>query len=125
MSAPQHTLPPAMGPYATTRRAAGFLFLSGQGGIDPETGKRGAFGIVDETRLTLENIQRLLRSERYEMADLVQVTCYLTDMEDWPALNTVYAEFMGPDTRPPRTAVGVASLPFGLTVEIAAVAYKD
>ena len=124
MSTQRPPLPPAMGPYATTKRANGFLFLSGQGGIDPETGARGAFGIAEETRLTLENIERLLQSEGYALSDLVQMTCYLTDLNDWPAMNTAYEAFLPADARPPRTAVGVASLPFGLALEITAVAYK-
>lgn len=114
----------AKGPYSTRKRAGGFLFLSGQGAIDPATGEVAAKGIRDETRLTLDNIALLLAAEGYALSDLVDVTCYLTDLADWPALNEIYGAYLGEDARPTRTAVGVASLPFGLCVEITCIAYK-
>ncbi|MGC0367214.1 2-iminobutanoate/2-iminopropanoate deaminase [Rhodococcus sp. 27YEA15] len=118
-------LPAPQGPYSTTLRAGGFLYLAGQGALDPSTGTPGASGVESETRLTLRNIERLLHAEGYKFEDLVQVTCYLTDMNDWPRMNEVYASVLGPDARPTRTAIGVASLPFGLNVEMTCVAYRD
>lgn len=117
-------LPAAMGPYATTVRAGGFLYLSGQGGLDPETGEPGEIGIAAETRQTLENMSRLLQADGYDLRDLVQVTCYLTDLSEWARMNDAYAEFFPEGPRPTRTAVGVRELPFGLTLEMTAVAYR-
>lgn len=113
----------AKGPYSTAVQAGGFVFLSGQGGLDPATGQPVAKGIEGETRQTLINIGDLLSEAGLGYEDLVQVTCYLTDIDDWPKLNTVYAEVLGEKSRPTRTAVGVSQLPFGLSVEMTAIAF--
>lgn len=99
------------------------MFLSGQGGLDPATGQLVEKGIESETRQTLINIGDLLSEAGLGYEDLVQVTCYLTDIDDWPKLNAVYAEVLGVNSRPTRTAVGVSQLPFGLSVEMTAVAF--
>lgn len=112
----------AKGPYSTAIRAGGFVFLSGQGGIDP-TGKPVAGGFEAEVRQTILNISDLLAEAGLGLENLVQLTCYLTDLADWPQLNEICIDAMGPECRPTRTAVGVATLPFGLSLEMTAVAY--
>jgi 2-iminobutanoate/2-iminopropanoate deaminase len=113
----------AKGPYSTVVQAGPFVFLSGQGAFDPETGEVVPGGIEEQTKQTLENIRALLAEAGLGVDRLVQVTCYLTDLDDWPRMNEAYAAALGESVRPTRTAVGVAALPFGLLVEITAVAY--
>ena len=113
-----------MGPYSTSMRAGPMLYLSGQGAIDPATGEATPGDIEAETRQTLANVERLLRTEGFSFTDLVQVTCYLTDLREWPRMNEAYADVLGEDARPTRTAVGVAELPFGLRIEMTCVAYR-
>lgn len=115
----------ARGPYWTIVRAGPFVFLSGQGSVDPATGQVVAGDIETETRLTLNNIAALLAEAGLGVENLVQVTCYLTDLAEWDRMNPVYAAVLGPGARPARTAVGVAALPFGLRIEMTAVAYAD
>lgn len=114
---------PVKGPYSAAIRAGDLLYLSGQGGFDPATGAVVAGGIEAQTRQTLVNIRDLLAQAGLGLDRLVQVTCYLTDIDDWPHMNALYAEALGDDARPTRTAVGVAALPLGLVVEMTAVAY--
>lgn len=115
----------AKGPYSTAIRAGGFVFLSGQGGVSPETGEPVGGGFEAEARQTIQNISDLLAEAGLGLENLVQLTCYLTDLGDWPQLNEICIDAMGEDCRPTRTAVGVATLPFGLSLEMTAVAYVD
>ncbi|MFE4194584.1 RidA family protein [Paenarthrobacter sp. NPDC056912] len=117
--------PSPQGPYSTTLRAGGFLFLAGQGALDPATGLPDTSSLDAEVRLTLGNIERLLHSEGYTLDHLVQVVCYLTNLEDWARMNEIYADVLGPRIRPTRTAIGVSSLPFGLSVEMTCIAYRE
>ncbi len=116
--------PKAKGPYATSRIAAGFLYLSGQGSIEPSTGEPLTGDIALESEQTLRNITALLSENGYELDDVVSLTCYLTDLADWPAMNVVCEQFFT-GARPTRTAVGVRELPFGLRVEMTVVAHRD
>lgn len=118
------TVPRPKGPYATTYRAGDVLYLSGQGSIDPATGDVLLGDIREQTRHTLTNIEALLASEGFEIGDLAQLTCYLTDMADWPAMNEAYAEALSGRAHPVRTAVEVAALPFGLSIEVTAIAHR-
>ncbi len=113
----------AKGPYSTAIRAGGFVFLSGQGGVNPVTGEPVTGGFEAEARQTVQNISDLLAEAGLGLENLVQLTCYLTDLGDWPQLNEICIEVMGAQCRPTRTAVGVATLPFGLSLEMTAVAY--
>lgn len=117
------TAPQAKGPYRTTRRVGDVLYLAGQGATDPETGEAFLGDIPTQTRMTLRNIEALLAAEGFTLDDLVQITCYLTDMNDWPVMNEAYAEYFNGRELPTRTAVGVASLPFGLNVEMTGIAH--
>lgn len=116
--------PQPKGPYATTHRVDDVLYLSGQGSIDPATGSAVLADIGEQTRRTLENVETLLESEGFAIADLAQVTCYLTDIADWDAMNVAYADYLGDRARPVRTAVEVANLPFGLSIEMTCVAHR-
>jgi 2-iminobutanoate/2-iminopropanoate deaminase len=114
----------AKGPYSTVVGAGPFVFLSGQGGIDAKTGVKVEGGIRAETTQTLRNISDLLRAANLTMDHLVSITCYLTDINEWSSMNEAYAGMLGASSRPVRTAVEVSGLPFGLCIEMTAVAYR-
>jgi 2-iminobutanoate/2-iminopropanoate deaminase len=116
--------PKPKGPYASTYRVGDVLYLSGQGSIEPGTGNVVAGDVQVQTTQTLTNIEALLRSEGFDVGDLAQLTCYLVDIDEWSAMNEAYAAYLGERAHPVRTAVEVAALPFGLRIEITAVAHK-
>ncbi|MFT4235789.1 MAG: RidA family protein [Microbacterium sp.] len=124
MTSQTASLPKPKGPYATTYRVGDVLYLSGQGSIDPVSGETVLGDIREQTTNTLANIEALLISEGFALADLAQVTCYLTNMADWPAMNEAYASYLGERAQPVRTAVEVAALPFGLNVEVTCIAHR-
>jgi 2-iminobutanoate/2-iminopropanoate deaminase len=97
----------------------GWLYISGQGSIDLASGKVVGTTIEEQTRQTLRNVQSILNAAGCTMDDVVQCTCYLADMGDWPIFNEVYAEFFS-GILPTRTTVGAAL--GDILVEISAVA---
>lgn len=110
-----------IGPYSQAIRAGGFVFVAGEKGIDPVTGKIVAGGIAAETRQTLENIKAILTEAGTGLDRAVQSFVYLTDLSEFGEMNKVYAEYFS--VRPPgRTTVGVTSLPAGARVEITVTA---
>lgn len=116
-------VPTPRGPYSPAVRAGDFIYVSGQGPIDPAT-QRLSFGdIRHETRLVLSNIQKILEGCGSSMADVVKCSVFLLDAKDFAAMNEVYAEFFG-DQKPARTTVEAKFVMPEMKVEIDAVAYK-
>ncbi len=113
---------PVAGPYSTAVEANGFIFLSGQLPINPNTGEIIS-DIQDATRLVLANIQSVLTTAGLLMSDIVKTTIFLTNMKDFPVVNKIYAEFF-PDAPPARSTVEVSNLPKGAPIEIEAIAVK-
>lgn len=114
--------PQAIGPYSQgIRTSGGFVFLSGQIPIDPETGELVAGGIKEQTERVLENLKAVLIASACLMDDVIKVTVYLQNIDDFAAMNTVYARYF-PDEPPARTCVEVARLPKGALLEIDIVA---
>lgn len=111
----------AQGPYTPIVRAGDWLVTSGQVGM-ADDGKLVRGGIQAETRQALRNVEALLRQEGASLADVVKTTVFLKHIDDWPAMNEAYVEVFG-DTRPARSAVGVAGLPAGALVEVEAWAH--
>ena len=109
-----------MGAYSQGLRAGDFIFVSGQGPIDPATGKIVGDTIEEQTARTLDNIKAILEAGGATMADVVKVTAHLTDLSNFAAYNKVYATYF-PDPKPVRTTVGSQLL--GMLVEIDAIAY--
>lgn len=114
-------LPPAKGPYSLWVRAGGFIYISGQGPVDPETGEAMLVDIEEQTRITLLNLEAILKDAGASLSDVVKTTVYLTDMGNFSRMNEVYAGFFG-GVKPARTTIQAAALPLGISVEIEAVA---
>ena len=113
--------PKAIGPYSQAIQAGNLLFLSGQIPIDPATGEVVRGGIEQQTRQVLENIKGLLESQGLGMKDVVKVTIFLKDMENFKPLNELYAAYF-PSSPPARSTVEVARLPRNVDVEIEVIA---
>ena len=115
--------PAAIGPYSQGIQAGGLTITSGQLPIDPATGAFAEGGITDQTRQSLENVKAVLAAAGYTMDDVIKTTVFLKDMNDFAAMNEVYATFFSA-TPPARSAVEVARLPKDALLEIEAIAYK-
>jgi 2-iminobutanoate/2-iminopropanoate deaminase len=113
--------PKPLGPYSQAIRANGFIFISGQGAIDPATGELVAGGVVEQTTRTLENLKAIVEAAGSSLDHAVKVSVFLKDMNDFAAMNEVYARYF-PKNRPARTTVEVARLPRDLRVEIDLIA---
>jgi 2-iminobutanoate/2-iminopropanoate deaminase len=111
-----------IGPYSQAIKAGGFIFVAGEKGIDPGTGKIVPGGIVAETRRTLDNIKGILAAGGASMDDVVATTVFMTDLKEFAAMNEVYAEYFRKDP-PGRTTVEVSAIPAGAHIEITATAY--
>jgi 2-iminobutanoate/2-iminopropanoate deaminase len=113
--------PAPVGPYSQAIRVDGFVFCSGQVGLDPATGKIVDGGVSAQARQVLDNLAAVLASAGSTFDAIVKTTIFLVDINDFAAVNAVYGERMG--TPPPaRSTVAVAALPLGALVEIEAVA---
>ncbi|HSS76995.1 MAG TPA: RidA family protein [Thermoanaerobaculia bacterium] len=113
--------PQAIGPYSQSVEVDGWLYTSGQVGIDPATAELVPGGFDAQARQTLKNLAEVLASAGCTFANVVKTTVYLTNLKDFQALNTLYAEAMG-GHRPARSTVQVAALPKSALVEIDLVA---
>ena len=109
--------PKAIGPYSQAIRANGFIFVSGQGAMDPATGQLVEGDIAQQTERTLENVKAIVEAAGSSLEKAVKATVFLKDMNDFAAMNEVYSRFfsVGP---PARSTVEVARLPRDLRVEI-------
>ena len=112
--------PPAIGPYSQAIKAGGFVFVSGQLPLDPETGEVVAEGVAEQTECVLKNLAAVLEAAGSGLDKVVKTTVFLHDMANFPAVNEIYARWMG-DARPARSTVQVSALPRGGLVEIEAV----
>lgn len=113
--------PQPIGPYSVGVRWGGLIFASGAIGTDPMTGELVEGGIAAETRRALENLGQVLKAGGSSLERVVKTTVFLDDLQDYGAMNEVYAEYFSQDP-PARSAVEVAKLPKGAAVEIEAIA---
>ena len=113
--------PKALGPYSQAIKAGGFVWCSGQIPIDPAAGAVTATTIEDQTRQAIMNLKHVLEAAGAGLDRVVKTTVFIKDMNDFAALNAVYAELFG-ETKPARSCVEVARLPKDVKVEIEAVA---
>ena len=115
--------PGAIGPYSQACEAGDFVFVSGQLPIDPATGAFPEGGIAEQTRQSLTNVQAVLAAAGLTMDNVIKTTVFLKNMNDFAAMNEVYATFFT-ENPPARSAVEAARLPKDALVEIEAIAYK-
>jgi len=113
--------PAAIGPYSQAVEAGGLVFCSGQIPLDPVTGALVEGDVAQQTRQVLTNLSAVLSAAGCGLEAVLKCTVYLADMNDFGAMNEVYAEFFG-DSRPARAAVEVSRLPKDVAVEIDAIA---
>ena len=115
--------PTPRGPYSPAVAAGDFIYVSGQGPVDPVTDKMSYGDIRHETRITLNSIKRILIAGGATLNDVIRCGVFLRDGNDFAAMNEVYSEFFS-DQRPARTTVAVAFADPTMKVEIDCVAYK-
>jgi 2-iminobutanoate/2-iminopropanoate deaminase len=113
--------PKAIGPYSQAVEVDGWLYTSGQVGIDPAIGDLVTGGFEAEARQVLKNLGAVLAAAGCAFTDVVKTTVYLVELADFPRLNELYGAAMG-EHRPARSTVQVAGLPKGAQVEIDMVA---
>jgi 2-iminobutanoate/2-iminopropanoate deaminase len=111
------------GHYTPALRAGDFVYVSGQGPIDPVTDKLAAGDVEFQTRLTLSNIGRILEAAGASVTDVVKCSVFLRDIADFQKMNRAYAEFFG-EHKPARTTVEAKFHQAEMLVEIDCVAYK-
>lgn len=115
--------PAAIGPYSQAIEVNGFVYASGQIPVDPATGEFAQGGIKEQTRQSLTNAKNILEAAGTDLTHVVKTTVYLNSMDDFAAMNEVYAEFFQ-QPYPVRSAVAVEKLPKGALVEIEVLAVK-
>ena len=113
--------PRAIGPYSQAVRAGNVIFASGQIPIDPATGEFVAGGVAEQTEQVMRNITAVLEAAGSGLNQIVKTTVFLADMNDFIAMNEVYARFF-PETPPARATIQAARLPRDAKVEIEAIA---
>ncbi|MFQ5888859.1 MAG: RidA family protein [Gemmatimonadota bacterium] len=113
--------PAALGPYSQGIIAGGYLFAAGQIGIDPATGKMAGPDVVSQARQLFRNLDAVLRAAGLGFRDVVKTTVYLADMDEFAAVNEVYAEAFE-EPYPARSAVQSARLPRDARVEVELIA---
>lgn len=115
--------PQAIGPYSQAVEVGGFLFVSGQIPIDPETGNLVQADIKTQTERVMENAKAILSAAGYEMQNVVKSTIYLKSMSEFAAVNEVYGRYF-PSDPPARATVEVSRLPKDVSVEMDFTAWK-
>lgn len=115
--------PVAIGPYSQAIEVNGFVFASGQIPIDPKTGNLVEGGIKEQTRQAIVNAGNILKAAGTDLSHVVKTTVYLDNMDDFAAMNEVYAQYFSRPF-PARSAVAVKKLPKGALVEVEVLAAK-
>jgi 2-iminobutanoate/2-iminopropanoate deaminase len=115
--------PQAQGPYSPVVRAGDLLFVSGQGPIDPKSNEFVLGSIQEQTKLTIENVRAILVACGSSLANVVKCSVFLSDAQDFAAMNEVYAEFFA-GAKPARTTVAVALVEPGMKIEIDCIAWS-
>jgi 2-iminobutanoate/2-iminopropanoate deaminase len=117
--------PAAIGPYSQAVIAGPLVFVSGQLPIDPATGTLAGTDAAEQVQQSLKNISAILGEIGLGLKDVVKTTIFLTDMADFDAVNTVYAEHFDHQPLPARSTVAVAELPKAALLEVEVVAFTQ
>lgn len=115
--------PKAVGPYSQAVEVNGLVFISGQIPINPQTSSIVEGGIKEQAEQVLKNIGAILKESGLDYSNVVKSTCLLSDMDNFAAMNEVYAKYFTVDM-PARAAYGVVKLPLGVLVEIECIAAR-
>ncbi|MDE1191872.1 MAG: Rid family detoxifying hydrolase [Arachidicoccus sp.] len=115
--------PAPVGPYNQAIIANGFLFISGQIAINPETNQLEIESLEKETHLVFSNLKSILYEAGYAFSDVVKATVFLSDMSLFGQVNEIYAQYFS-ENPPARECVAVKTLPKNVNVEISVIAYK-
>lgn len=115
--------PKAVGPYSQAVEVNGLVFISGQIPINPQTSSVVEGGIKEQTEQVLKNVGAILKQAGLDYSNVVKTTCLLSDMDNFAAMNEVYAKYFTSDM-PARAAFGVVRLPLGVLVEIECIAAR-
>ncbi len=115
--------PAAVGPYSQAISANNMIFTSGQIPINPASGKIEATTIEDQTEQVMKNLHYVLARGGVAFDRVIKTTCFLADMNDFAAFNSVYAKYF-PENPPARSCVQVAALPMGAKVEVEVIAVQ-
>lgn len=113
--------PGAIGPYSQAVKTAGMVFCSGQIPIDPATGEFVSNDVAEQTEQVLKNLSAVLEAAGTSLGNVVKTTVFLADMNDFTAMNEVYAKYFS-DNKPARATVQAARLPRDARVEIECIA---
>ena len=116
--------PKPLAPYSVGINTNGTLYVSGQLGIDPASGKLVEGGVEAQTKQVMENIGNVLKADNMDFGNVVKCTIFLKDMNDFATVNAVYGEYFKVDP-PAREAVQVACLPMNVDVEISCIAVEN
>lgn len=116
--------PAALGPYSQAVRVGDFLYTSGQVALDPASGQIISGGIAEQTTQVLDNLKAVLEAAGSALANVVKTVVFLKDMNDFAAMNAIYAKYLAPEgiVAPARSTIEVARLPKDALVEIEVIA---
>jgi len=115
--------PEALGPYSQGVVSNGFIFLSGQVGIDPESGKLVEGGVAEQTKQIFSNIKNVLSESDAVLDDIVKVTVFFKNLDDFSLVNSIYSNYFSKPF-PARSAIQAAKLPLDVDIEIEVIASK-
>ncbi len=113
-------IPPALGPYSQGARVGNLLFVSGQAGLNPETGEVAGPDFESQARQAFENLRAVLAAANCGLDDVVKTTCWVAEAAAFPKFNELYAEFFPKD--PPTRSTPIVALPKGLLFSIECIA---
>ena len=116
--------PAPIGPYNQAILSGNTLYTSGQIAIDPSTGKLKVGTIEEETTLVMENMKAVLAAAEMTFDNVIKTSIFISDMENFSEINTIYGRYFNEDTAPARETVEVANLPKYVNVEISMIAVK-
>ncbi|MAX81119.1 MAG: reactive intermediate/imine deaminase [Crocinitomicaceae bacterium] len=116
--------PAPIGPYNQATEANNTLYVSGQIAINPATGELEINNLEQETHRVLTNLKAIVEAAGYSMEDIVKCSIFISDMNMFNSINTIYASYFNEKTAPARETVQVAGLPKNVNVEISAIAVK-